>query len=373
MIDVALRTISLCTGYGGLELGIRSAGVPVRVVAAVERQAYAGAVLASRMEEGAVDPCPIWDDLESFDGFAYRDRVDLVVAGFPCQGASVAGKRHGVRDKRWLWPLVWRTVRECRASLLFIENVPGLLTVNDGAAFAEILGELAAVGWIAEWDCVSAESVGAPHVRDRVFLLAADPDGLGLRKLAERDQQLAAERGDAEPHHDGCEWSDVPDASRGRCQPWSHARRSSPDRGTDTSRGREPTTAADTSSERHEARQHRRTTKRDKGRTSAVSGSGQNDAPDPDRDRLQGEWDVRELDEGERSQRRGDPNGCRVSPGWSSIIGRPSPEPAFRRVDDGDPDGLDQAWRERIHLIGNGVVPLAVARAFTHLRAMIVR
>jgi DNA (cytosine-5)-methyltransferase 1 len=191
---VALRTLSLCTGYGGLELGLRLAGVPVRVVASVERQAYAAAVLANRMVEGALDSCPIWDDLESFPSRAYRGRVDLVVAGFPCQGASVAGKRLGTADKRWLWPLVWRTVRECGASMLFIENVPGLLNVNAGEAFREILDDLAACGWVAEWDCISAGSVGAPHIRDRVFLLASNPDSEQLRQLAERDQRSGGGR-----------------------------------------------------------------------------------------------------------------------------------------------------------------------------------
>lgn len=186
---MALRAISLCTGYGGLELGIRLAGVPVHTVAAVERQAYAAAVLAHRMVEGALDPCPIWDDLESFDGCAYRDRVDLVVAGFPCQGSSVAGKRRGTADERWLWPQVWRIVRECGASLLFVENVPGLLSVNGGKALGEILGDLAASGWAAEWDCVPAAAVGAPHVRDRWFCLAADPDGIGLRQLSKWGQR----------------------------------------------------------------------------------------------------------------------------------------------------------------------------------------
>jgi len=183
--DVALRTLSLCTGYGGLELGLRAAGVAVRVVAAVERQAYAAAVLANRMEEGALDSCPIWDDLEFFDGRAWRGCVDLVVAGFPCQGASVAGKRLGVVDERWLWPEVWRVVRECGSSYLFLENVTGLLSVNNGGAFEKILGDLASCGWAAEWDCFSAATIGAPHIRDRVFLLAADASRIG-RALARR-------------------------------------------------------------------------------------------------------------------------------------------------------------------------------------------
>jgi site-specific DNA-cytosine methylase len=189
---VAVRpstVLSLCAGYGGLELGVRLAIPGIRCVGAIERQAFAAAVLASRMVEGALDPCPIHDDLESFDGRAYRDRVDLVVAGFPCQGASVAGKRRGVDDERWLWPQVWRVTQETNACWIFAENVPGLLSVNGGAAFEGILRDLASCGWDAEWDCVPAAAVGAPHLRDRVFLLAADASRVGVRLEPERDQR----------------------------------------------------------------------------------------------------------------------------------------------------------------------------------------
>lgn len=280
----------------------------LRVVASVERQAYAASVLASRMVEGALDPCPIFDDLESFDGRAYRGRVDLVAAGFPCQGASVAGKRRGTDDARWLWPEVWRITRECGASMLFVENVPGLLTVNSGAAFATILGDLAALGWVAEWDCVPAAAVGAPHVRDRVFLLAADANRIAVRIESERDQRQGrsereAERGDPEFVSDG--------------------------------------------SSRH--------------------------AAEANRDRSQAIGNVGQLDEGERQERRDDLDGCNVSPGWSRVVGRVAPVPSICRVDDGAPGGLDDAaWHERLHLLGNGVVPQAAARAFAHLQSRLI-
>lgn len=148
-----------------------------------------------------MDSCPIFDSLESFDCEPYRGRVDLVVAGFPCQGASVAGKRLGVDDERWLWREVWRIARGVGAAWLFVENVTGLLSVNGGAAFEEILGDLAALGWSACWDCVPAGAIGAPHLRDRVFLLAADANRVGVRFESERDQRQgrgarAPERGD---------------------------------------------------------------------------------------------------------------------------------------------------------------------------------
>lgn len=208
---LALRAMAFCAGLGVTE---RSVGrvVPARLVCAVERAAYCAAALVARMEEAAVAPAPIWDDLCSFDGRPWHGRVDLVVAGIPCQGASLAGKRAGTSDERWLWPHVARIIDECGAPMLFLENVPGLLSVNEGGAFREILEFLVSRGWIAEWDCCPAGSVGAPHVRDRLFLLAADPNRVDVRKLAERHQRQgwrvrATQRGDRELVHDGADGS----------------------------------------------------------------------------------------------------------------------------------------------------------------------
>lgn len=189
-----LTVLALCAGYGGLDLGVRMVRPGIRLVGVVERQAYAAAVLASRMVEGSLDSCPIWDDLESFDCASYRDRVDLIVAGFPCQGASVAGKRLGTEDARWLWPEVWRITKATNARWLFAENVPGLLSVNGGGAFEEILGDLGSSGWSARWDCVPAGALGAPHVRDRLFLLATDANRVGVRLEPERDQRQGGDR-----------------------------------------------------------------------------------------------------------------------------------------------------------------------------------
>jgi len=105
----------------------------------VEREAFAAAVLVARMEDQALDRAPVWDDLTTFDGHPWRGRVDLVAAGFPCQPSSHAGQRLGTADERWLWPHVARVVREVGPSLVFIENVPGLLSVNGGVAAVAFL------------------------------------------------------------------------------------------------------------------------------------------------------------------------------------------------------------------------------------------
>lgn len=121
-----LLALSLCSGVGGLDLGVRLAlGGRLRTVCYVEREAFAASVLVARMEDASLDPAPIWDDLTSFPGERFRGAVDLVTAGYPCQPFSLAGRGLAERDPRHLWPHVLRIVQECEAPLLFCENVPG--------------------------------------------------------------------------------------------------------------------------------------------------------------------------------------------------------------------------------------------------------
>lgn len=172
-VDSSPTTIlSVCAGAGGLDLGLQLALGNARTVCFVENDAYACEVLASRMAEDAVAEAPIWTDIRTFDGRPWRGVVDIVAAGFPCQPASAAGRRLGVEDDRWLWPEIARVVREVRPGWVFLENVRGLLSANDGAAFGEILGDLARLGFDAEWGVFSAAEAGAPHRRERVFVLA---------------------------------------------------------------------------------------------------------------------------------------------------------------------------------------------------------
>ena len=164
-----LRVLSLCSGVGALDLGVRIAVPHARTVLYVEREAHAAAVLAARMEEGSLDPAPIWSDLATLDGSRWRGAVDLIVGGFPCQPASVAGERRGRADERWLWPAFARVVRDVGPGLVFVENVPGLLA--DGL-LGDVLGDLASFGFDAEWGVYSAAEVGASHLRERLFVLA---------------------------------------------------------------------------------------------------------------------------------------------------------------------------------------------------------
>ena len=164
-----MNGLALCAGYGGLDIGIDLAlGGKLRTVCYVEREARAAETLVARMEDEALERAPIWDDLRTFDGRPWRGRVDILTAGYPCQPFSHAGKRLGTDDPRHLWPEVRRILGETAAPMAFFENVRG--HVRNG--LAEVLADLDADGFDAEWGVLGAGDVGAPHKRDRLWIFA---------------------------------------------------------------------------------------------------------------------------------------------------------------------------------------------------------
>ena len=168
---MALRTLSLCSGVGGIDLGLKLA-TNARTVCYVEWSRFPAAVIAARIKDGCLDDAPIWDDVGTFDGRPWRGRVDCIVAGFPCQPVSLAGKRLGMADERFIWDDIARIIGEVGPRYVFLENVPGILTADGGVFLDRVLGSLVALGFDCEWDLFSAEETGAPHKRQRWFCLA---------------------------------------------------------------------------------------------------------------------------------------------------------------------------------------------------------
>lgn len=171
-----VNVLSVCSGYGGLDLGIRLAIPTARTVCYVEREAYCCELLAQKMglaERGsdmaALDLAPIWTDLRTFDGRAWRGVVDLVAGGIPCQPHSIAGKQLRGADERDLIDDFLRVVGDVGPSYVFVENVGGFAAWDGGG---RLLAGLSALGLDAEWTAVRASDVGAPHRRERVFVLA---------------------------------------------------------------------------------------------------------------------------------------------------------------------------------------------------------
>ena len=160
--------VSLCAGYGGIDLGLSRAIPSLRTVAFSEIEAFACANLVSKMEAGLLDAAPIWTNLKTFPWSEFRDRVDLLSGGYPCQPFSSAGKRLGTEDPRHLWPYIADGIRAMRPRVCFFENVEGHISLG----LREVISELEGIGYKVAWGIFSAREVGAPHQRKRVFILA---------------------------------------------------------------------------------------------------------------------------------------------------------------------------------------------------------
>ena len=170
MVKNTENVISLYSGGGGLDIGFRLAIPNARTVCYVEREISSVSVLVNGIEKGILDDAPIWTNSTTFDGSPWIGKVDWIIGGFPCQPWSVAGKREGKEDERWLWDDIKQIAMSVQPTGFFLENVSGLIT---GHGIDTILGDLSEMGFDAEWGSVKAGDIGAPHRRERVFILAA--------------------------------------------------------------------------------------------------------------------------------------------------------------------------------------------------------
>ncbi|HBG98598.1 MAG TPA: DNA cytosine methyltransferase [Rhodobacteraceae bacterium] len=321
--DACLFGLSLCSGAGGLDLGLHLACPGYRTVGHVERDAYAAAILVARMEDASLDQAVVWDDVATFDGRPWRGAVDIVTAGYPCQPFSVAGKRRGADDPRHLWPHVARIVGETEPPFVFLENVAHHLRLG----FPEVAGGLVGMGYRLAAGLFTAAEVGAPHKRERLFILAhrehdhlADPARLLRHPLEWREP-------------DGNDAA-LADAAGGRQQGDA-----------------EP----DEQSKRDGAPAQRRD---DALRCDA-------DVDDADGAGSQGWGDEPREHAGERAAW---PPGPGDADGWREFLrNAPELEPAVRRGADGLAHRVD-----RLRLCGNGVVPLVAAHALRTLAAQLL-
>lgn len=194
--------IGLCAGYGGIELGLKRVIPNLRSVALCEIEAFACANLVAKMEVGLMDCAPIWTDLKTFPWESFRDRVDILTGGYPCQPFSAAGKRLGTEDPRHLWPFIASGIRILRPKLCFFENVEGHISLG----LREVIGELESIGYKVSWGIFSAREVGAPHQRKRVFILAnagrLKPQGWCGAADGQQSGAGRIPRGEPAPRHD---------------------------------------------------------------------------------------------------------------------------------------------------------------------------
>lgn len=162
-----MNELALFAGAGGGILGGLLCGF--RTVCAVEIDGYAASVLLARQNDGCLPPFPVWDDIRTFDGKPWRGIVDVVSGGFPCQDISAAGKGAGIDGERsGLWFEMFRVVCEVLPRFVFVENSP-MLTIR---GIDRVLGNLASMGYDAEWGVLGADDAGAPHIRKRIWIVA---------------------------------------------------------------------------------------------------------------------------------------------------------------------------------------------------------
>lgn len=332
-----LRLGSFCSGYGGLDLAVARV-LDVEPVWFADPDPGAAAILAHHWPTvpnlGDITTVT-WDDVT---------RVDIVTGGYPCQPFSVAGKRKGTSDARHLWPYIARALRVLRPRFAFFENVANHLRLG----FADVLADLAALGFDAEWVTVRASGVGAAHLRRRLFVLAVAQDA----DRATRDQWRVTASGQAEG---GRAWAD---ARRRGGAPVADAQSSGPQGARPEPAGRRPErsgcAAADSESVGH-----------GDARPASVGGL----APTAVASRPAAEW--------------GD-----YAPAidrWARVLGRPAPAPTepgrhgrprlspvfvewLMGLDEGHVTGVPGLSRNQmLTALGNGVVPQQGAAALAEL------
>jgi DNA (cytosine-5)-methyltransferase 1 len=169
--------LSLCAGYGGIDLGLHRIVRGMRTVAYAEIDAFAVEVLLARMEDGSLDAAPIWTDVRDFPWHLFRGCVDILSSGYPCQPFSGAGLRKGENDERHLWPSIRRGIEAVRPCVVFLENVEGHISMG----LSSVISDLEELGYQAAWGIFSAAECGAPHQRKRVFIAAISSDAMRER------------------------------------------------------------------------------------------------------------------------------------------------------------------------------------------------
>lgn len=190
-----LTALDLFSGYGGISYGLRDY---IKPIAYCEIDNYARAILASRISEGELPFAPILRDVRSLRGKS--GVADIIVGGFPCQDISVAGNGVGLAGERsGLFFEIVRLTKEITPTLVFLENVPAIRT----RGLRQVVGAFTEMGYDCRWTCLSAASVGAPHKRERWFLLA-HANGTKLRDKSNGKQMC---KSSSELRHDGSQKS----------------------------------------------------------------------------------------------------------------------------------------------------------------------
>lgn len=162
--------LSICTGMRGIETGVERVIGPVRIAAYVEIEAFIIENLIRQMEQSILAAAPVWTDVKTFPGEPFHNKVQWIFGGYPCQPFSLAGNQKGSSDPRHLWPFIKTLIRIIRPSGCFFENVVNHLNIG----YREVRRDLEEMDYTVKEGIYSAQEVGAPHRRERLFIFAMD-------------------------------------------------------------------------------------------------------------------------------------------------------------------------------------------------------
>ncbi len=379
----AITHLSLCSGYEGIGIGIKSVLPGLRGIAYVEIEAFAIANLVAKMESEQLDAAPIYTDVKTFPYKEFLGKVSILSGGFPCQGFSVAGNRKGVEDPRHLYPYISKGIEECKPRVVFLENVSGIISskTHDGQSVLQyVLSDLERLGYQATAGVFSASEVGLPHQRKRVFIMGysnnrqsrpTDESKSTEEKLYESSTTSRSERNKlSDTENIGCRGRDstsedqqdrsVLQRKQERREVVSQTERCSGIMAdTDSSRGNEDSKSSELWTDRIEQ--------------SSIDSRTANE-----RERNQGWENISDTD-GKRLQRHSGMQSWTNDNFQASIKipARPNEKqheweqarvkPRLGRTADGTECRLDKHRIDRLRLLGNGVVPQVAAKAFVVL------
>ena len=372
-------------------MGLEQCGIEFFQVIYVERECFAAANLADKIETGALAPGVIFTDVKTFPYQKFRKCFDFITGGFPCQPFSAAGKHKSDKDPRHLFPYIKNAIRTIQPQWVFLENVAGIISAKlQGDEWADpagtpvllhVLRELERVGYSSAWGVFSAVEVGATHQRKRVFILA-NRCGAGLERFgptqggnSEGWQEpvghigtggLPNRKWPARPGETQHEWEE-PRVVGAVDNPNSGGHRAKDEVCT----GRDGALSSGPYVGDTEGRQIRRGKSGNLGEAAQGGESKSTTVADPSaeladtghsksprRDKAQ---------EGGQGQPRGEPSSQNRGDGKKQISQQTQPQ--LGGATNGPPSGVDPIVNrvDRLRLIGNGVVPNTAAKAFSEL------
>jgi DNA (cytosine-5)-methyltransferase 1 len=182
MLQTKLKVLDLFSGIGGFSLGLESTGF-FETIAFVEKDEFCQKVLNKNFNN-----IPIEGDIRNVKGDKYK--ADVVTGGFPCQPFSVAGKRKGTDDDRYLWDETIRVVRECKPIWFIGENVEGLINIQEGMVLRQVQNDLEKEGFEVQCIIIPASGIGAWHQRKRIWIIGYNVSNSNARFGIGENQEI---------------------------------------------------------------------------------------------------------------------------------------------------------------------------------------